>query len=150
MSNHTPGPWEVVYDEEYGEHTIRMSTAIEDRGSFEPQHEISYNHGCWVEEDEGVDYPANKQAREAEANAQLISAAPDMYEACMKALNLLHQHSIYGETELALRSALTKAQGGESDVPEKANGRGDRTDKEVQRRSQYNHQGATQEIVMRD
>lgn len=49
-----------------------------------------------------------------EADANLITAAPDMYEACRKALNLLHQHSIYGETELALRDAIGKSQGGES------------------------------------
>lgn len=77
----TKGPWKIEYDEEYGTHTIRMGSALENKGNFEPQHEIEYEHGCWFEEDEEEDYPANRQAAEAEANARLIASAPDMYEA---------------------------------------------------------------------
>ena len=80
MSYFTKGPWEIKYDEEYGNHTIRMGTALENRGNFEPQHEIRYEHGCWVDEDEGEEYPGNRQAREAKANALLIACAPDMFE----------------------------------------------------------------------
>lgn len=82
----TEGPWEVECDEEYGNHTIRMGTAIEDRGSFEPQHVVEYEHGCWFDKDSEEDCPANKQAREAEANANLMAASPDMYKALSEIL----------------------------------------------------------------
>lgn len=54
--------------------------------------------------------------RRMEANAALISAAPDMYEACTKALNYIQnterEFGITLSSGDALRAALTKARGG--------------------------------------
>lgn len=112
MSEFTKGPWEVEYDEEYGNHTIRMGTAVEDRGSYEPQHVVEYEHGCWPEEDEEDDYPANKQAREAEANAYLMAASPEMYEALKDCENYLCEMSSVDADLLAIvQGAINKAEG---------------------------------------
>jgi hypothetical protein len=73
MSKHTPGPWEVTCDDSDGSHVIRMASAIEDRGKYEPQHIINYEHGLDPDEDED-------QFDEAEANARLIAEAPAMEE----------------------------------------------------------------------
>jgi len=125
MSYFTKGPWEIEYDEEYGNHTVRMGTALESRGNFEPQHEIGYEHGCWFDEDEGEEYPGNRQAREAKANALLIASAPDMFEALQKTLTFIINGRENGyiqmpdadsgdsalETPNIIRKALAKAQG---------------------------------------
>jgi len=125
MSYFTKGPWEIEYDEEYGNHTIRMGTALENRGNFEPQHEIGYEHGCWVDEDEGEEYPGNRQAKEARANALLIASAPDMFETLQRVLLFITNGRENGyiqmpdadsgdsalETPNIIRKALAKAQG---------------------------------------
>ncbi|MFA5382476.1 MAG: hypothetical protein WC356_04865 [Candidatus Micrarchaeia archaeon] len=73
MSKHTPGPWEVIFEDEGEGHIIHMATAIENPGYFHSIHEVRYDHGVEPEE---------KGFEEAEANAHLIAAAPDLLEAC--------------------------------------------------------------------
>jgi len=114
MSYFTKGPWEIEYDEEYGNHTIRMGTALESRGNFEPQHEIGYEHGCWFDEDEVEEYPGNRQAREAKANALLIASAPDMFEALKLLIENYKQNKGRGiglGPLFKAKKALAKAQG---------------------------------------
>lgn len=131
MSDHkwTPGPWEVEYDP-YGVHVIKMGSAIKSPAQHEPQHVIEYEHGCFAEYDDGepVSDAQLRQFREAEANARLIAAAPDLYEAAQKALDALvwasaasefqpdgqaHEGWVnIGRTAIEeLRAALAKARG---------------------------------------
>lgn len=77
----TPGPWEVEETEDG--HIIRMGKAIESPSEFPSHMEIDYDHGCLLDGEEGDIFSEGeiKQAEEARANAFLIVAAPDMYEA---------------------------------------------------------------------
>jgi hypothetical protein len=69
MSKHTPGPW--VKD--YG-YTLGHIKAISPRqGTWTPT-VARYDIGA-------PDYPAIKDPEEREANARLIAAAPELYEA---------------------------------------------------------------------
>jgi len=78
MSKPTPGPWGVEYEEDLGRHTISMATALQTPGHYSAQHIIEYDHGLYPED--------GKQYDEAEANARLIAAAPELLEACKKVL----------------------------------------------------------------
>lgn len=71
--SHTPKPWHVEYDGDWGEHVIRMASSLESPNAYEPQHAIKYSHGLRPEDGD--------QFAEAEAIARLIAAAPPMYEA---------------------------------------------------------------------
>jgi hypothetical protein len=84
----TPGPW--IYEETDDGHMILMGNAIKNRGCYDAHCQIEYNHMCFYDEGLEDDSPANAQAREAEANAQLIAAAPAMYEALKEAVALLN------------------------------------------------------------
>ena len=66
---HTPGPWIALATEEG--HEIRMGTSLSSPGFYDSHHLIEYEHGCYN----------GDQVDEAEANAKLIAAAPDQYEA---------------------------------------------------------------------
>lgn len=74
MAKHTPGPWEVEFDEGgWGEgHTIRMASAIESPHAHRTHHRIEYEHGL---------LPGDKGFEEAQANAHLIAAAPELLDA---------------------------------------------------------------------
>src|ERR1043165_358061 len=76
-SAHTPGPWQLEYDA--GEHIIRMGSAITNRSQHQVQHIITYDHGLFADHDSTDAEVA--QFVEADANARLIAAAPEMYEA---------------------------------------------------------------------
>ena len=80
----TPGPWVACVTDEG--HEILMGDFLLESGELkgmgrQSHHEIQYEHMCYLDDDLGEDAPCNVQAREAEANANLIAAAPDMYEA---------------------------------------------------------------------
>ena len=83
----TPGPWEVAETDEG--HEIRMGSFV--GGWFNgqrkaPHHHVEYTHGIYVDDD----YPtAQDEFAEAEANARLIAAAPDLYEAVEQARLLI-------------------------------------------------------------
>lgn len=93
----TPGPWELEETEEG--HVIRMGKAIENTGMFPSHMEIEYNHGCLLDGEEGDVFSEAEieQALEARANALLISAAPEMYEARLpKSLCLCRWAEMHG------------------------------------------------------
>jgi len=72
LSKFTPGPWEVEFDEGEEGHVIRMGKAIYNRGNYATHEVVIYGHGVYPEDGD--------QFKSAEANANLIAAAPDMYE----------------------------------------------------------------------
>ena len=75
----TPGPWKLEYDDDdfAGTFTLCMATAIKNRGMYNANHLIDLYEGVW---DDDIDFA------ETRANAQLISAAPELYEA-LKAIS---------------------------------------------------------------
>ena len=92
------GPWEIGVDE-LGEQLPGFVPINADR------------HGSlalvvWVMEDD-------KRTPECEANAHLIAAAPDLYEALEDALQELEtmSYSHYERLERKIRAALAKARG---------------------------------------
>lgn len=103
-SNHTPGPWIVTNRDEEGHYDIESM----DRGTL-----ICSGAGFY-----GLHDPS-------EPNAKLISAAPDLLEACIKLENALHHtgpcHCCSGSSEepghdescpvLKARVAISKAIG---------------------------------------
>lgn len=102
LATHTPGPWTAtLIDDEYGIHEILMGDAVRTRrkGHWEPQRQIEWEHGC--------DNP--DQAAEADANARLIAAAPDLLEACRLALPELESER--SPTASLLRAVIAKAEG---------------------------------------
>lgn len=88
MPNWTPGPWRV------GTHHQILSTGGDNRCAGI----VSYNSWMGIEE--------------AEANAHLIAAAPDMYAALEQLVNTAasYQPHFYNELKQA-RAALAKARG---------------------------------------
>lgn len=46
---------------------------------------------------------------EIEANAKLVAAAPELLEACERALQVLEQENIFGQARLLLAVAIKKA-----------------------------------------
>lgn len=46
---------------------------------------------------------------EIEANAKLVAAAPQLFEACERALEILEQENIFGQARLLLAVAIKKA-----------------------------------------
>jgi hypothetical protein len=93
---HTPGPWVVV------EHSWSRTG-------------IFANHICVASldiSDEADDETQAEWAAAMDANAQLISAAPDLLRACEVALAaLLERPGYQGSTPDMLRAAIAKAQG---------------------------------------
>ncbi len=73
--------------------------------------------GEWCVKADNVDYVCNcdwgANQLTCEANAQLIAAAPDMYEACKDAIELLEINLEYnrGKVSVLLKKALAKAEG---------------------------------------
>jgi hypothetical protein len=57
-----------------------------------------------------IDIP---DSEEAEANAQLIAAAPELLDACQKALSLLKALEVRGDSVRFLEQAIAKATGKE-------------------------------------
>ena len=87
-NKHTPGPWQV----EFG-HTQQLSGSV-----YWQVHDgsdaIACNQFCW--------------AGNAEANARLIAAAPDLLDALMSADGLLRQ---LGHSLPNVKDAIAKAEG---------------------------------------
>lgn len=48
---------------------------------------------------------------EGEANANLLSAAPELFEACERALQVFDEEHIYGQARLLIVAAMRKALG---------------------------------------
>lgn len=90
MSKHTPGPWRYRRGDEWS-HSI-----VTDHGLLPDG-----NESCWTVAD------INKRREEYEANARLISSAPDMLEA-------LQRLDKYGHTQANwqyAKEAIAKATG---------------------------------------
>ena len=113
MSGHTPGPWEVEWDEEDGSLSIIMASARNGAYCYEDIHRIQYACDCWPEYEDGNDDNINPQYEEAKANAHLISAAPELLEACRVALQQLcvpqHERRDW-ETIPQIKAAIAKAE----------------------------------------
>ena len=71
---YSKGKWKLAYVD--GAHIISMCTASQNPNDYEPQHLIEYTHGLYPEDKQQFD--------EAEANATLIAAAPDLFAACQE------------------------------------------------------------------
>lgn len=86
-TKHTPGPW-----------TVERKVEV-----YGPSRGFGSEPICDCGEGEVV-------RAECEANANLISAAPDLLEAAMHCLRNHGGFTIAGETERKLRAALSKAE----------------------------------------
>lgn len=108
MSGHTRGPWRWVYDEDEPGHVISMATAIVKPGAFESQHRIEYSHSLYPQ---GGSKAQRRQFAEAEANARLIAAAPEMYDfiAMIAAPGEISDYGPHVETARALLAKIDGA-----------------------------------------
>lgn len=104
----TPGPWEIVYDPDpIGD--ANEPTAIQACHTFAPW--ASAENGqrlaiiCTLYES---DFPGH------EANARLIAAAPDLYEACSNVLVALNPEDVIA-AHAKCAAAIAKANGTEAD-----------------------------------
>lgn len=107
----TPGPWALDdIDESDGDMAVVMGTAIPNRGVYTSHHRIVIFEGF-------DDLESEKQQAEILANAALIAAAPDMYEALESAvlsIELLVKLNRIPANNAGLRdarAALAKARG---------------------------------------
>ncbi len=85
---------------------------------------VNFTKGEWIVEDtfrildennRGIAHSLKSNFGEAKANAHLIAAAPEMYEACKIALEFFVAYDIHNKgisgLSLQLREALAKAEG---------------------------------------
>ena len=106
MAKFTPGPW-VIKHPDYSPWEVIANVDGPDDGIFH------YDSICDCDQDS----KSRLDSEETKANARLIAAAPEMYEA-LKAcqLQLLQQNNRHEYVEDALNlacSALVKAEGGQ-------------------------------------
>lgn len=100
-ASHTPGPWDF---DNYADHVSYFSDANKhkDKGDY----------------DFRVEFPDDMPEDQAEANARLIAAAPQLLEALEHFFNIMHDYESSrrkGYVKLALdqaRAAIGKAKGG--------------------------------------
>lgn len=105
---HTPGPWTVgtsralAYDS--------RGDVCDERIYISPDPKISANMICQV---------GGLRDRNTEANARLISAAPELLEACKAALKIIEAEQeacgIYTAHTNIIRAAIAKAEGRDDD-----------------------------------
>jgi len=101
MTTHTPGPWVVVYGESGRPRGINAPNDKDIKGAV--GHVVRWN---------GIGLPSSPTAK---ANARLIAAAPDLYEALRLAMPILERANALctgGTAFIALaRAAIAKAEG---------------------------------------
>jgi hypothetical protein len=97
---HTKGPWTYKANTT-GLYDISPATVLTENG----QEIVEEVHGFGESQQEACD--------QATANAQLISAAPELLEAARRALVMLNYSPMgqYSETKEQLRTAINKAEG---------------------------------------
>ena len=103
MSKHTQGPWKVY---EANRDTMHIGTV-----STEPDAGWKYETICHLYEDVADNYDTNNEFKlfdNAEANALLIAAAPDLLAALQSMLEGNHNQQDVRE---AARAAIAKATG---------------------------------------
>jgi hypothetical protein len=94
---HTPGPWD--YDN-YADHVSYFSDASKRQGDY----------------DFRVEFPDDMPETEAEANARLIAAAPELLVHSILVLRMLPHYGVLNEVGMAeLRQTIFKALGIEAD-----------------------------------
>lgn len=102
MTDHTPGPW--ICSE--------ARTSIGRAFRIGAGEMIESGKGCCIIYD---DYPAGERSRQREANAKLIAAAPDLYDALEAIMDDHDGHIggllIDGDHIKWAREALAKARG---------------------------------------
>lgn len=110
-TTHTPGPWQLVKQEgeDWGvDLVVRMGDAIDSPGAHDAAHAFTYYEGL---EPEGQD---EEWVGKVLANAHLIAAAPELYDALAAAWERVHSdvcgHTCCKECENA-KSAMAKARG---------------------------------------
>lgn len=99
MSAHTPGPW-ITETSDGG--LIRITDSATEGITIAEVRTKFINLGIKKIQSSGV---------EREANARLITAAPELLEALLQAVYLLECHSINHPSLETLRAAIAKAKG---------------------------------------
>ena len=100
MSKFTPGPWCVGHTLQGGSKTVPRFEAYVHAG------EISNHGNCIAVVHMGDAGAIHNDRQSVEANARLIAAAPDLYDALSKFV----EH--FGDPFKTARAALAKADGG--------------------------------------
>lgn len=109
-TKHTQGPWQLDRDYEGGL-VLAMGTRIGSRGSYESHHEIELYDGDLLDPEHGNE----AQVTEAEANARLIAAAPDLLDAAQNVIQSFGGGGVDLPRRMdELEAAIAKATGGAS------------------------------------
>ncbi|MCE5212640.1 MAG: hypothetical protein LLG40_13950 [Deltaproteobacteria bacterium] len=106
---HTKGPWIIHKDEMGRGYEIYGNAPAPGWGSLGHQEVCRINakkHGA--RRGMAVSYTEHP---DDEANARLIAAAPELLEACKEALSIIEKYSDVPVHILALKQAITKAEG---------------------------------------
>lgn len=106
---HTPGPWEV--EETDDGHLIRMGSALTNHAQYEVHHAINYDHG--LDGHYAETEAERSQCSEAQDNAYLIAAAPDLLEAAKRLVDCYTNPAGADQHEdcwAVLESAIAKAE----------------------------------------
>ncbi len=94
---HSDAPWAVLVDRRAGAKILSRARVVADVP-------------CDVLRSADLDESATMSDR-AVADAYLISAAPDLLNACQAALTAMNGHKSYTEAVLSIRQAIAKAMG---------------------------------------
>lgn len=97
-TQHTPGPWKVSQS-----------------ASLSAGRPVKTRDGQAVAlcPAAGLGLPFDQACDQADANARLIAAAPDLLEACKRALDIINKETcgFYGDDRKIIESAIAKATG---------------------------------------
>lgn len=105
-TKHTPGPWEVFT---LGKVAVGVGTRINSKGR---KTNVFTMIGNTVDLKD-----TSKDVAVINANAQLISAAPDLLAACQTVASIIKQYGpgiLAGPTQRAIQAAINKATGEKS------------------------------------
>lgn len=104
-NGHTPGPWEYIPGtEHHGPYVMSYVGDVCDCYTMSNPNAASVRNG-------GESYPISFQGEEADANARLIAAAPEMLDALKQAREALKGHDPEWPYMKAIRAAISKATG---------------------------------------